>query len=158
MANGLNLGADTYRAGAFERLSDATELLAAKRYVACIYLAGRAVEGMFRALVCLKTREFDTGHDLRRLLKRAGSLGVLSDPDRDRLNEDLDRVAIAWQNQLRFAGEDQVRRWFKQLRLDRKTKGDVLKTNTRPFLNACSNIVNRGELAWIRYKKPSKKR
>jgi hypothetical protein len=44
-------GQKHYREGALERLDEASLLLRAQQFAGAIYLAGRAVEGMLRALI-----------------------------------------------------------------------------------------------------------
>lgn len=78
----LAFGADTYRAGAAERLEDARLLKDRGNPALSMYTGGLAVEGMLRALCCLKSREFDEKHDLRKFAVRVEDLGLLR-PARD---------------------------------------------------------------------------
>jgi len=69
------LDGENYRKGALERLDDAGRLLRQERLGDAIYLAGRAVEGMLRAVVWLNDsdvregrKSLETGHQLPELL------------------------------------------------------------------------------------------
>jgi len=154
VAESLTFGPETYRAGAHVRMKDAEALWDCKRYVGCMYLAGRAVECVFRALITLRERtRLDTGHDLRALMKYAGRLGLLESRDRDILNESIDKVSAIWRNNLRFAGSEQVRGMLKAIKKDRGVRGDFLAHNCRVLLDASAKIVERGDIAWKRSKK-----
>jgi HEPN domain-containing protein len=63
-------GGFDYRNGALDRLEEASILLRNGRFEGSVYLAGRAVEGMLRAVIWEHDREYalgkktlDTGHD-----------------------------------------------------------------------------------------------
>jgi hypothetical protein len=55
------LDGEDYRKGALERLDDAGHLLRQERLGDAIYLAGRAVEGMLRAVVWLNDADVREG-------------------------------------------------------------------------------------------------
>src|SRR5579884_1716400 len=86
-------GEAQYRRGAGERLAEAHLLLIGGRLSGSVYLAGRAVEGMLRALIWRHDSEIrsgqkqlETGHDLHQLLGVIRRLGVLTGgPADDRL-------------------------------------------------------------------------
>ncbi len=154
------LGTDDYREGALTRLEDARTLYEKRRWAGAIYLAGRAVEGILRSLLWLRSAEQTIGHDLRDLLKRTRSLGLLSD-DEGSFQDDINEVAVVWYNNLRFVGDDRFLRDLRSVgrdkRLnDRRIKGDPLKANSWRMLEVCEAIVNRGDVVWKRYRTDSK--
>ena len=80
----MGIGEADYRNGAHERLEEAFALLRQQRFGGSIYLAGRAVEAMLRAVIwkndpgyATGRKALETGHDLRDLLKLVRNLGVL---------------------------------------------------------------------------------
>ncbi|MGA2500777.1 MAG: hypothetical protein ABSH20_23820, partial [Tepidisphaeraceae bacterium] len=104
------MGEADYRSGARERLGEAFVLLRQERLGGSIYLAGRAVEGMLRAVIWKSDHEYvtgkkslDTGHDLRDMLTLVRNLGVLRDrPLREAIVGDVQKVARLWSNNMRF--------------------------------------------------------
>jgi hypothetical protein len=101
-----------YRKGALERLGNAGHLLRQERFGDAIYLAGRAVEGMLRAVVWHHDKDvregrksLETGHRLPQLLESVADLGLLrSDGDRDReLRDSVQAIGRRWFNNLRSA-------------------------------------------------------
>jgi hypothetical protein len=106
-----------YRDGAMERLEESFDLLGARRYAGSIYLAGRGVEAMLRAVVWKADPEFrqgkkslETGHDLRELLSKARHLGRLLPGDReDSLGAQVQKVGRLWYNRSRRGGEGRAR-------------------------------------------------
>jgi hypothetical protein len=146
----MELGADDYRAGALQRLADSRVLRDAQHWIGAVYSAGRAVEGMCRALLWLKTREQEIGHDLRDLLKRVGYFGMVEGTG-DLLLAKCNEVACGlWFNNLRFGGQDAYVRHLKAIKRDRGVKGDPLRYNASRFVEACESIVARGDLVWNR--------
>ena len=103
------IGENDYRNGARERLEEAFTLLREEMFGGCVYLAGRAVEGMLRAMIWKGDPEFargkslETGHDLRVLLTLAQDLGVMRAHDkREEIASDVQKVGRLWSNNMRF--------------------------------------------------------
>ena len=148
-----NFDGDDYRKGALERLDDALILLRAGQFSGSISDAGRAVEGMFRAVIWKRDpdvrsgkKSLDTGHDLRELLTRVRNLGLLdsSDPASDELEENVQRIAQLWFNNMRFASSKFVEtRWF---RLGQVRKGRTMKQAAELFCLDCQDILKRCEV------------
>ena len=81
-----DLGENDYRQGGLQRLRESKVLLDGQLFAGGVYLAGRAVESLLRALIWKHDRDIksgrrslQTGHDLRELLKLVANLGVLKD-------------------------------------------------------------------------------
>jgi HEPN domain-containing protein len=105
-----SIGENDYRAGANQRLREAFILLRAGHYSGSVYLAGRAVEGMLRAVIWKSDPEYATGrknlatgHDLKDMLALIRSLGALRDhPLRESLKSDVQKIGRLWWNNMRF--------------------------------------------------------
>lgn len=79
------IGEQDYRDGAQERIVGAEKLLQGGQLAEAVYLSGRAVEGMFRALIWKSDPDYRSGrksleteHDLGKLLTMVGNLGLLA--------------------------------------------------------------------------------
>ena len=145
----LKLGTTDYYEGALCRLEDARRLEDQQRWVAAVYLAGRAVEAMLRSLLWVKDRQQEIGHDLRDLLKRSRSLGMLDREDEE-FDDHLEDVARLWHNNLRYAGDGYFLRCLKQIKMDRglPRNADPVKVNAQKIIESCEIIISRGELVW----------
>lgn len=148
-----DLQGDDYRKGALERLDDAFILLRAGQFAGCASDAGRAVEGMLRAVIWKRDydvqaarKSLDTGHNLRELLTRVRDLGLLSslDPGKDDLLEQVQRIAQLWFNNMRFASSKFVEvRWMK---LGVVGKRRTMKQATTTFHLDCQDVLKRCEV------------
>lgn len=144
-----SLGAESYRHGALERLAEAFLLLRAEKLAGGVYLAGRAVEGMLRAIIWRAEPEvqqgkksLETGHDLRLLLTKVRNLGLLRHGDRnDELDEQVQHVGRLWFNNLRFAPAKFLEKYWANVgEIGRKRS---LKRASNDFYDACSAIIRR---------------
>ena len=148
----MDFSAEDYRRGALERLDDARALGLANQWTGTIYLAGRAVEGMLRAIMRLKTSVNDSRHDLRALLASVKKLGLIVDQADDRLYVSINQLAVIWQNDLRFASRERFMKFIKSAKLDRDLKRNVNAVEYwgKQILNLCDEIIKRGEIIWTR--------
>jgi len=147
-----NLDGDDYRKGALERLDDAFILLRAGQFAGSASDAGRAVEGMLRAIIWKRDsdvrsgrKSLETGHDLRELLTHIRNLGLMSQagPDDD-LEEQVLRIGRLWFNNMRFASSKFVEtRW---LGLGEVRKGRTFKQATEMFCVAAARVLKRCEV------------
>lgn len=144
-------GAEEYRKGALERLGEAYTLLRDERFAGSIYLAGRGVEGMLRAVLWRSDPEvsagktpLDTGHDLRELLVRVRALGLLKPGRRDDdFQGRVQQVARLWFNNMRFASTSLVEsRWRA---VGEVTRRRTLKRAANAYYDSCSAIIKRCE-------------
>jgi len=124
------IGENDYRRGAAERLAESRLILRAGRYGGCAYLAGRAVEAMFRAVIWkndpeirLGRKPLETGHDLRQLLNVIRNLGLLRRPIDVMLQVKAQRIARLWFNNMRFLSSRFVESRWRDL-------GEVHKRHT----------------------------
>ena len=140
-----------YRKGALERLGDARILLASEQFAGSIYLAGRGVEGMLRALIWRNDhgvregrKALETGHDLRELLTRVRNLGLLSADARDGgFEEAVQRIGRQWHNDMRYYSTRAVETGWWHMGIVRQRR--TLKQAATEFYDACSMVIRRGE-------------
>ena len=144
-------GEGDYRRGAFERLQEAYILLNRGLFCGSVYLGGRAVEGMLRALIWRNDPDvragrtsLDTGHDLRRLLDRVSNLGVLGDYERrDQFAGEVQNIGRLWFNNLRFLPTEKLRQhWWKIGEISPRRS---LKQAVGDYYIACNVVVRRCE-------------
>jgi len=147
----MNLGETDYRLGGLERLQEASLLKRNDSLAGCVYLGGRAVEGLLRAVIWradsdIKSgrKSLETGHDLRDLLKVVVDLGVLEDEaDRVELFESVQYVARLWFRNMRFVSSKGLRsHWWQRGEIDRKRS---LKMAVAEYYESCAFIVKRRE-------------
>jgi hypothetical protein len=131
------LDGDDYRKGALERLADAWILYKTGQFAGCISDAGRAVEGMLRAViwkrdadVALGRKSLDTGHD--------------PDPARDELKDSIQRIAQLWFNNIRFASTKFVETYW--MRRGEVNRNRTIKQAAEQFWYDCKQVANRCEV------------
>src|SRR6266550_4904856 len=85
-----SFGGTDYRQGAVERMRESQLLLSNENFAGSIYLAGRGVEAVLRAVIWERDVEIrrgrkslETGHDLRQLLVLVRKLGLLRPAGRE---------------------------------------------------------------------------
>ena len=148
------LGEQDYRAGARERLAESYLLLRNEQLGGSIYLAGRSVEGMLRAVIwksdagyAIGTKSLETGHNLRELLQLIGRLGALRHSAmRDRITVDVQHVARLWWTDMRFLPQAKVQsRWYDLGEIRGKR---TFKLATAEYYDSCSAIIKRCEALW----------
>ncbi len=146
------IGESDYRLAGLERLNEAGILLGRESFAGSIYLGGRAVESMLRAVIWRHDPEIragkmslDTGHDLRQLLTLVANLGVLnSNEHRGALATDIQHVGRLWFNNMRFVATERLQSsWRKAGELRGKR---TLKQAARDYYDSCSAIVKRCEV------------
>ena len=148
------MGESDYRGGARERLEEASILLWNERFGGCVYMAGRAAEGMLRAVIWKSDPDYrtggktlDTGHSLRDLLDLVRNLGVLhGNPLGDDIAADVQRIGRLWWNDMRFLPQNKIKtKWFELKEIGGKR---TLKQAAREFYDACSAVIKRCEVIW----------
>ena len=156
-----------YFQAATERMSQARVLYRQGGcYALAMYCAGLAVECMLRAYRWRGEASFEGRHDLLKLLKASGLLGINDQALRDKgLDEDevlhqsatlqaaVTDLAVLWHNNLRFASERRLKAFLVSINRHRGKKGDPCKANALALMNAAEKIINRGVLLWTLSKK-----
>jgi len=148
----MRLTAADYREAAEEHVETARRLHEAARYPAAHYMAGLAVECLFRAYRHRMDPEFDARHDLRQLFIVSGFPEVvhsLRDAERIAITKALDVPFKRWRNNQRFGSERTLRRFLKQEKLDRGIRGNILKENSRLMVVAAAFVVEVGMRKWL---------
>ncbi len=147
-----SIGQSEYRLAGLERLAESGVLLRQEFFAGGVYLAGRAVESMLRALIWAGDAEIRagrqalaTGHDLRELLTLAANLGVLQrDEAREELGASVNYVARLWFNNMRFLPTDRLKTaWW---RLGEIHGRQTVKQAAWRYYDVCSTIVKRCEV------------
>jgi hypothetical protein len=148
------IGETDYRNGARERLNESFILLRKELWGGSVYLAGRAVEGMLRAVIWKGDREYiagkkslETGHNLRDMLKLVRNLGVLKDDDlHGSITSDVQKVGRLWWNNMRFLPTTKIQTlWYD---LGEIGKRRTMKQATEEYYDACSAVIKRCEALW----------
>ena len=148
------LGESGYRRGAKERLEEAYTLLRRNQLSGSIYLAGRAVEGMLRALIWMGDSDYqagrkvlETGHDLRDMLKLICDLGLMKDTGlADSIRTNVQMVARLWSNNMRFWPISMIsQEWLVHGTIRRKRS---IRFAAQEFFDACSAILRKCDTLW----------
>jgi hypothetical protein len=148
----IALGEKDYRAGGLQRLQESEILRDEARFAGSVYLAGRAVESLLRALIwkfdneiSSGRRSLETGPDLRELLARVIGLGVLAkDEERDELATMIQWAGRLWFNNMRFLPTKRLEvHW---LRLGAVNRKQTLKQAVFAYYNVCATIAKRCEV------------
>jgi HEPN domain-containing protein len=162
----MKFNAQQYFTAATERMNQARILYNRDNsYALAMYVAGVAVECMFRSLKLLRTDDFDERHDLKRLFSNshmleynkkleAGCRGS-ERTSAQNIQAWMNDVCIRWANDYRYASEDRLNSELKARELYRNVRGDVLKANTRLLLNAAEKLIERGAMIWKDLRKKS---
>ena len=143
----MKISGDDYIDGASERISAARMMYGSDRFVDAIYFAGVAVECILRAYAN-EDDEFESRHDLRRLLRAATLEHFVGEKQREAVSAALGEVWARWKNNYRYVGDRRLRSEIKRLQLDRGIKGDALKENARVAIESAYTLVNKGTVQW----------
>jgi len=145
---GVEFTAEVYKAASVERAGSLRKLYDGRQYVLAMYVAGVAVEAMFRAYRCKVNQEFSSRHDLYALATEARFASHVPELYSASYAADLGIVAATWSNSHRYRSEAALRRFIKRGKLDRGIKGDALKENARRTVNAALGLVSLGARIW----------
>jgi hypothetical protein len=151
-----------YHRTALERMEQSRSLyLQGTSYALAMYVAGVAVECLLRAFKLKREPTFEERHDLPRLFKASGMLGV--DPaalqanglPRDRaeryereLQDAVNTVSVLWGNDYRYASEDRMRAHLKVMRRPQRAKGDILKASSLHLIESAQAVIEIGVVLW----------
>jgi len=149
----MKISSEHYFKASQDRIGDARKLHNSGNYVGSIYLSGVSVECMFRAYAAKNTGDFDSRHDLTRLLRAGGISEIISVSQRRNIGAALGNICSRWKNSYRYASEELVRAEFKKLKLDRGIKGNWLKFNSMTVLDSALTVISIGVTKWKELKK-----
>lgn len=146
----MAFNAEDYRIAAEEHVTAANQLYGLRRWALAHYVAGLAVECMFRAYRVRIDPQFDEKHYLGKLAKASGFLDIISSERVEVISAALSEVEARWQNDHRFRSEESLRRFLVERKLYLRIKGDFVKESSRRIVNAATELVNLGARQWHR--------
>jgi hypothetical protein len=118
------------------------------RYALTMYVAGLAVECLFRAFRAKNSLPFRSDHSLDILSREAGFPDLIPRGDRVRFDSALGELILVWQNAYRFCCQSAIRALLKRRRLDRGIKGDPVKEFARRLASDAVDLVALGVGQW----------
>lgn len=145
--------ADVYRAAAEEHVTAARELHEVGQYVLSHYVAGLAVECLFRAYRFRFDPEFDARHDLYALYRAARFDVFIPERMKPEMSAPLSEMFTRWRNDYRFRSAASLRAHLRKAEMNRSIKGDFVKESSRRIVEAAFRIVNLGVSLWNRSSK-----
>ena len=145
--------AEGYRTAAEEHVTAARELHEAGQYVLSHYVAGLAVECLFRAYRFRFDPEFDARHDLHALYRASRFDALIPEGVKTEVSAALSEVILRWNNDYRFRSAASLRTHLRKAGLSRSIKGDFVKESSRRITEAAFRIVNLGVSLWNRSSK-----
>jgi len=140
--------AQGYKDACTEHIASARELYVIGRYALSCYLSGLAVECILRAHRYQINPEFDSRHDLRVLFGSCGLLAKLKADEQIRCAGLMSKIALLWRNDHRFLSTGGLYRFLKDMRFDRRMKGDIVKEAARQLLTHATEFTNVGVEKW----------
>ena len=151
MANEFN--EHIYRRAAQEHILAAEKLFQSEHYVLGYYIAGTAVECIFRAYRFRNDPKFESRHDLRKLSVESGFLNNLPPDLYDEIFAATSEVATRWSNDHRYRSIDALRSFLNKAGLNRLNgsatiRGSVVEYNANAILEAATFIVTVGLRQW----------
>ena len=145
---GIEFASDIYLAAALERARVLQKLYDEEEYALALYVAGVAVESMFRAYRFELDPEYSACHNIYELPKEARFAERLPERLAEKYAANLGAVAARWRNSHRYHSEQATLKFLNRAGLFRGIKGDVLKENARQTINAATDIVALGARRW----------
>jgi hypothetical protein len=137
-----------YLAAASDHADVLAPLFDSGHHALAIYLAGLAVECMFRAFRQKKGLPFTQDHKLSNLGNEAGFPELVQECYRIDFDAAITHLVGAWQNSHRFRSNDVMRRFLKQHNFDRGIKGDYLRENARRLTSSAILLISLGVKQW----------
>lgn len=129
----------SYFHAARDRAADARLLHEGGRPGAAVWIAGIALESLFRSLVFVRTNQLDTGHNLREL--RNAALSAVPTTSREKVAAAVAEVINVWRHSDRYTPEGEI---ADRLASRRNSTAD----RSERIVNAVLDIMNEGALQW----------
>ena len=149
----MKLTADEYYHAAFDHVDEARLLYEERRYVLSHYIAGLAVECLFRAYAVRNGEPFDGRHDLSKWFELARFDEIIVPSRLETISASYNIVVTQWNSTQRYYSDGFLRAYFRNARLDRGIKGDVVKELARRVVEAALEVVTEGRLRWKTWNK-----
>jgi hypothetical protein len=143
-----DINANDYMLAARDHAAVLSALYQSGHYAMTIYASGLAAECLFRAFRARKGLVFRSDHPLESLAREAGFPELIPAGQRPEFDAALSDLIVRWRNSHRFRSNVAIRRFLKDLKLDRGIKGDFLKENARVVSSGAMELVTLGVLRW----------
>lgn len=144
----MRVTAESYFHAAQDHVEDASILWGRGRFVLAHYVAGLAVECMFRAYAVRHLTAFDARHDLRQWFEAARFDEVVAKKRLVSIEAAYSTVATQWNSTQRYYSIEILRAYFRDAQINRGIKGDAVKELSRRIVEAALEIVTEGVLRW----------
>jgi HEPN domain-containing protein len=144
----MKLTADEYRRAALDHVDEARLLYEENRYVLAHYIAGLAVECIFRAYAVRNGEPFEGRHDLSKWFELARFDEVIAASRSETVSAAYNVVVTQWSSTQRYYSDGFLRAYFRNAHLDRGIKGDAVKELTRRIIEAALEVVTEGKVRW----------
>jgi len=149
----MKLDAHDLKEAAAQRITTARHLFETgdhdtKHYSSAIYIAGVAVECILRAYRFKQDPQFDSRHDLAKLLRASGFVGLVPEKRKKEVSAALGDVWARWKNEYRYASDRRLLGDLKDRGLTAGIRGDQLKENARIVIERAYELVNVGVAQW----------
>jgi len=138
--------AETYHAAAQEHSALAIDMHDDRHYVMAHYVAGLAVECLFRAYRYRIDPIFDARHNLQALYAASNFGAVVLRDQEAPVEAALAEVVRRWSSNHRFRSEQALKEYLRQANLGHR--GKFVRESSRRIVNAALVIVKQGELHW----------
>ncbi|MGI4789760.1 MAG: hypothetical protein ACRYFS_13030 [Janthinobacterium lividum] len=144
----MRFTAEAYREASLEHVDSARELFDQKRFALANYIAGVAVECIFRAYSLRLNRNFDCRHDLKAWYDAAKYDNIVPNDRREIISLSEGIIYTHWSNSHRYCSVKFLSAYFKLAGLDRGVRGNFVKELTRQTVEAAFEIVTLGDRQW----------
>ncbi len=145
---GGEINAVDYLNAAQDHSATLSSLYIGGHYAMTIYASGLAAECLFRAFRAKRGMPFRRDHPLESLAREAGFPDLVPSGEQARFGAALADLIVRWRNNHRFRSNAAIKRFLKDLKLDRGIKGDFLKENARLISSQAIELVNVGVMRW----------
>lgn len=149
----MKLTADECYLAALDHVDEAQLLYDGNKYVLAHYVAGLAVECMFRAYAVRNGEPFEARHDLNKCLELARFDDVIAPSRSEAVAASYSVVVTQWNSTQRYFSDGFLKAYFRNAGLNRGIKGDPVKELTRRIVEAASIVVTEGRVRWTIWSK-----
>ena len=139
---------DTYRSATKEHLERAQASFNEGSYFLAHYLSGLAVECHLRALIRVKTPNFDSRHDLEGLAKEARFYDIVPINESARFSAIFSTLNRRWRSNHRYFSERQFLDYMNEIQAEYNKGGNRWKNMAQTLLNHAYAIIKQGEAKW----------
>lgn len=144
----MKFTAEAYHDASLEHIASARILFEQRRYALVTYIAGVAVECIFRAYSLRFDKSFDSRHDLDAWYEAARFDSMVPFSRREEVAAAQGTIATHWSNNLRYCSLKFLRAHFRLLQLDRGLRGNFEKELCRRTVEAAFVLVTLGDHQW----------